>query len=276
MVLYVDILDACNLKCKTCVRGLRGLANSSRQMPLDKFKFIIEKAVSEGFECVGLFNWTEPFLVPNLHEYVSIVTNFGLQCHCSSNMSLKYISGLEASLSGIQHLTVSVSGFDQEVYEVNHAGGNIEWVKENLQTICNLKRAGRISTQVVLRLIRFDYNQDQEHKLKHYAATIGLDFEVIDGSGHPINGDPKNYMEAACLDALQRFDSNHSFENKGEVCSLIFETVALDAEGDVFLCCAQPNYNILRIGSYLTLSMNEVLISRFIHPRCSSCGWQRR
>lgn len=40
---YIDTVDSCQLKCPTCVRGLRLMANSSRKMSIDLFEQIIAK-----------------------------------------------------------------------------------------------------------------------------------------------------------------------------------------------------------------------------------------
>jgi len=276
MILYVDVLDACNLRCRTCVRGLRGLKNSARQMPLDKFEHIVAKAVSDGFDSIQLFNWTEPFLLDNLHEYASIVRRYGFPCICSSNLSIKHIGNFREALASIDALTVSVSGLDQEVYEVNHAGGSIELVKRNLSIIADLKRAGAIATCVQLKFIRFDYNRDQESRLRDYAMSLGLEFAVTEGSGHPVTGDPRQFTEEHVWAQLRCFDAGRFIEHRGEVCAQVFDNVSLDVAGDVFLCCARPNYGVFRVGPYLELSMSEILITRHSHPMCPSCGFQRR
>jgi MoaA/NifB/PqqE/SkfB family radical SAM enzyme len=84
-VLWVDTVDVCNLKCPTCIRGLRGMPNSGKALPLDKFDRIAAKARDEGYGRIGLYSWTEPFINPRLFEYVAIVKNIGLYCMVSSN-----------------------------------------------------------------------------------------------------------------------------------------------------------------------------------------------
>lgn len=38
--LYVDLVDACNLACPTCPRGMRYMKNRKGQMSIDKFEKI--------------------------------------------------------------------------------------------------------------------------------------------------------------------------------------------------------------------------------------------
>jgi len=276
-MLWVDTVDVCNLKCPTCIRGLRGMANSAKTLPLDKFDGIAKKAWSEGYSQIGLFSWTEPFINPKLHEYIAIVKKHNLFCAVSSNFSLRRIPGLERALrAGIDLLIVSVSGFDQEVYQINHVGGNLVYVKENLRSVARMKRDGEVSTRIVLRFIEFEYNKEQQAKLAAFAADLGIDFETIEGGGGdprlaPFIPDPDHYE-----DAIKTFRSGRPHEGVGKVCNLMFGQTPVDADGNVFLCCAFPYYDSFRIGSYLDLPQEEILLRRYSHPYCGQCSAPRR
>lgn len=277
MLLYVDTIDACNLKCPTCVRGSRALPNTGEKMPLAMFRLIVAKAKDDGdVHQVDLFNWIEPFLNKNLHEYTNVVKDAGLPCGISSALSLPRIHNLEETLVNTNTLTVSVSGLDQEIYEVNHVGGNIDYVKNHLETISRLLRTGAIKTLVNLRFLKFDYNSDQEKKLLDYASNLGLSFEVLLASGHPIKWALDDQAGEPVRDRLAHFSAERPHEGHGHVCPLIFEHVAINHAGDVYLCCAYGNFEFLRIGPYLELSKEEILLRRYTHPMCNSCAWDRR
>src|SRR5437588_9716858 len=127
--LDIDIIDKCNLQCPTCWRGVAAQKNTSATMPLPRFREIVSKARAEGYPNVSLINWTEAFLCKTLHEYVAVVKEAGLDCWISSNLSLppkEYSPAIIAALSsGVDILTVSVSGFTQSIYEINHKRGRI-------------------------------------------------------------------------------------------------------------------------------------------------------
>ena len=274
MILYVDIVDVCNLKCPTCVRGTRLLANSPRTMSLDKFERIAIKAQKEGFSTIGFFNWTEPFLAAGLEKYVSIVKTLGLFPVISSNLSLGKIRNLEAVLAETYMLMVSVSGLNQQVYEINHVGGDFDLIMANLEQISLLKRTGRINTRIVLKFIQFDYNVGEREKLRELAERLGLEFEIVTGSGHPSWA--MIHAEEDLLQRLSSYNSSRPHEKPGEVCPMLFDHVAIDCEGDIFECCAYGNFDVMRIGQYLDLSPEETLLRRYQHPVCNSCNWPRR
>lgn len=244
-------------------------------MPLDKFRRIAKKAKGEGFTAIDFFNWIEPFLVVNLEEYIAIANDLGMSARLSSNLSLKRIDNLEQVLRRTELLMVSVSGLDQEVYEVNHVGGEFTLILGNLERISELKRSGRIQTSVVLRFIKFDYNADQEEKLKALSERLGLAFEVIDGSGHPLRR-PVTFVEEDLRRRLASYGAARPHEKPGEICPMLFQNVCVDCEGDVFECCVVGNFDVMKIGPYLDLSPEEILLRRYQHPICNSCNWPRR
>jgi MoaA/NifB/PqqE/SkfB family radical SAM enzyme len=276
-VAYIDTNDVCNLRCPTCIRGLRGMTNSGRQMPLDKFGKIVEKLFREGHRQIGLFNWTEPFLNPNLDKYIKIVKSFNLSCLLSSNFSLRRIPGLEGALrSGLDYLAVSVSGFDQEIYEINHVDGNVAYVKENLRIAAALKASGATKTHIAIRLLKFPYNHAQEAKLADFARELGVEFEVAEGRGDPL-GQHTILTNERAEELLRSYRSERPYEEAGKVCPLIFGAgTAINSSGTAHLCCAYPDHPALAIGSYLDLPQEEILLRRYNHPVCSACTMPRR
>jgi len=251
------------------------MVNTRRQMPIEKFGRIVQKSIAEGIDHIGLFNWIEPFLCKDLEQYVRAVCEAGLTCGLSSSLSLPRIDALESVLVGVETLLVSMSGYDQDIYEVNHVGGRVAWVEQNLERIAVLRRSGRIKTYVVLKFIRFDYNVQEESKLQSLAERLGFAFEVLDGSGHPKKWSMAG-TGAQVASSLTAFRSGRDQEPVGHVCPMIFEHVSLDADGEAFLCCAIGNFDNLKIGPYLDLTPEEILFRRYTHPFCNACLWTRR
>jgi MoaA/NifB/PqqE/SkfB family radical SAM enzyme len=276
MLLYIDINDACNLKCATCPRGVRAFPNTSKKMSLSMFRRIVEKGRHDGAYQVGLFNWVEPFLIEDLSEYTKIVKQFGLRCEVASTLSLRRIDGLTKCLRFVDMLWVTISGFEQSTYEINHVGGNVAYVLEHLRTISEAKKDGEINSDILIRFLRFDYNAHEEDRLRSLADESGFRFEVLLGTGHPIRATASPDRQREISDLLGAFSSSRIYEAAGSVCPLIFEHVAVNADGDVYQCSAHGYHPPLRIGSYLDLSREEILIRRYHQPFCNFCDWTRR
>jgi len=275
---YVDTVDSCQLKCPTCARGVRLMLNSSRKMSIDLFEQIIAKLKFEGYRRIGLFNFTEPFLNRTLQDYVAKVNQIGIPCEISSTFSLRHIDNLEETLcAGVNVMYVSMSGMDQATYETNHVDGVLEYVLRNLATAAHIIRTRGLSSCLIMRFIRFDYNAHQIPEALAFAEKFGICFEVIEGCGDPRSKEElKRLTDEFFRGEMSRSSGNPSPEELGQVCRLMFDQVAIDCVGDVFICCAMPNHPSLRIGNYLTLSPSEILLKRYTHSFCRACRMPRR
>jgi hypothetical protein len=94
--------------------------------------------------------------------------------------------------------------------------------------------------------------------------------------GHPVTMPQPRDAETQVINRLQKFHAERPHESAGKVCPLIFEHVTLNVEGDVYQCTAYGNYETLRIGPFLELSREEILMRRYNQPICNSCSWSRR
>ena len=274
-VLYVDVPNSCNLKCKTCPRGMGEMRNTQDIMDINLFKNIVKKGKKEGYKLAGLYNWTEPFLCRNLAEYVKSARK-ELEVSLSSNLSLKEIPHLEETLAaGVNHLIISVSGHTQEIHGINHAGSNLDIVKGHLQDISVMLKKRRIRTNIVLRLIKFSYNHMSEEPLRKYADSLGIGFEVIDGAGDPLRKINNDNKPDENINADPPCQLKTEIDFSAGICDLIANTMPVDHKGDAYLCCCHPNTENFLIGSYHDTEPDRLLALRYTHPSCKNCGWKR-
>ncbi len=276
MILYIDIIDACHLRCPTCVRGVRAFPNTDKKMTVGTFRQIVEKGKRDGAYQISIFSWIDPLLCRDLYAYTAVVKEFDLHCEISTTLSFPKLYNFAEALRTIDAMTISVSGFEQSIYEVNHRGGNIDWVKNNLEVISQLKREKRTSVDATVRFLLFDYNRGEESKLRDYANYLGLRFEVLIAEGHPTLAPQPHEAERLVIERLKTFSSKPNQDTRGKVCPLIFEHITVNADGDVYQCTAYGNYDVMKIGPYLDLSREEILFRRYTHPVCNSCPWTRR
>jgi hypothetical protein len=274
---FIDIIDACQLKCPTCVRGARVMRNSSAKMSIEKFCAVLDKAKSEGYRRIGLYSWTEPFLNPTLQDYVLEVKKRDLPCEISTTLSLRRIDNLEATLLAKHDLIyVSMSGWDQATYQINHVGGNLSHVLANLERAVSIVRSRGLPTTFQLRFIKFDYNASHEEPLRSHAAGLGINYEVVAGVSHPDTPSDARSLTDEFIRKKMAAAPEESPETCGKICALMFDYVSIDCHGDVYICCAFPNQPSLRIGSYLELSDDEILLRRWAHSFCKVCNMPRR
>jgi MoaA/NifB/PqqE/SkfB family radical SAM enzyme len=247
-------------------------------MPLSLFEQIIAKLKDEGYNRVDLFNWTEPFLNRTLHDYVAAVRRLDLGCGLSTTLSLRRIDNLEETLvAGLDTILVSMSGLDQKTYEINHVGGNLEYVIANLDRIRAIKERHHLDLHIRIKLLKFPYNAALEGEFRKFAADRGFGFEVMQGVGDPLRYTFAFYDAPYYENEIAKgAEVVTSPEDRGETCPLLFDQIALDCMGDVYLCCIMPNYSSVRIGPYLQLTRDEILMKRYRHSFCRVCTMPRR
>ncbi len=248
-------------------------------MAVPKFREIVKKVAAEGYPNVTLINWTEPFLCKTLDQYIPTIKEYGMDCWLSSNLSLppkQYADSMVRTLAaGVDILFVSVSGFAQETYQINHVGGRSDWIKENVEILSRELRAGRIKTSIWIRYLEWPYNAHEKAPWIELCKRLKIGFIAI-----PAYGDPKTplpnaaefgkYLEGK-LFATAKIDLTDENIPK-KICTLIADRVAIDAKGDAYLCCAFPNESRLRIGHYTELSEDELLLRRLEHDFCKTCA----
>ena len=275
----IDLLNKCNLQCPTCFRGVGAEKNAAGVLPLDQFREIVAKARAEGYPNICLINWTEAFLLKNLDEYVRVVKEFrDLDCWVSSNLSLppeRYLPSIIAALAaGIDILFVSVSGWTQETYEINHKGGRVDWIQQNVAGISDALRDGRVKTNVWIRYLQWPYNEHEAEDWARLAREIRIGFDAVPAHGDPRQPLPANYPEHirnVVAHVREQGLAVRTTTVPDKVCSLIMDRAALDAKGDAYLCCAFPNAPELRIGRYTEMSEEQLLLARHDHPYCKLC-----
>ena len=281
MLYYIDIVDACNLRCPTCIRGRRELENTSSRMSLNKFKNILAKAKDNGAKTIALYNWTEPFLHPQLPDFVDEIKGQGLSCILSSNLSLKRIPRLEDTLkAGPSSFQVSISGFTNEIHTINHKGGDIRIVKEHLLQISKMLPGIDHNIKVTVKYLVFDYNRSQIDDFKYFVENIGLEFMT-----HPGMGNPQEKQEKQEKHGLKTINGHLTIDSVGLdacentflcPCEFLFDQMVLNHFGEVFLCCVFEASNLYKIGDFCKMPYPAVMLSRLFHPQCRTCVFARR
>ena len=133
---YVEIITACNLRCPSCGHGHPKLfKRKPGRMGMKLFREVLAKIRTENPTArVSPYHQCEPFLHPELPEFVRAIKEHGFFCEVSSNFNV--IPRLDDFLlAGPDVLSISLSGFTQEVYSRGHAGGDAEVVKRNMHAL---------------------------------------------------------------------------------------------------------------------------------------------
>ncbi|MEW5789216.1 MAG: radical SAM protein [Pseudomonadota bacterium] len=285
--LYIDVVGTCNLRCPSCpVGNSPGVKNARGAMSLEMLTEILDKAAGESeLKSVALFNWTEPFVHPRLHELVALVKARGLPCNLSTNLNIDKPERYRAVLAaGPRMLRVSVSGFTQGVYGLTHAGGDVERVKQSLSGLAEMRRSLRSPTRLAVAYHRYRSSLAEEQEFSVFCANLGIAFQphhafmlplekVLTTCGEvgysPLTDEDRAVLAnlSLPLDAALR----EAATQPGWPCALLEEQVVLNCRGEVLQCCATFDESRFTLGRFLDRPLVDIQAARRQADVCQAC-----
>jgi MoaA/NifB/PqqE/SkfB family radical SAM enzyme len=282
-IFYIDVFSYCNLRCPSCLVGARYGALSEWPRGLmspDLLGCILDKARGEcRIEAVGLYNWTEPLLHPELPALVRAVKSRGLVCGLSSNLNV--LRDPEALLAEHpDHVRVSLSGFTQEIYARGHCEGDIETVKENMRRLAAARDAVQSKTSIEVYYHRYRDNTHELPLMRDFAASLGFQFTstlayvtTVEKLIAITRGDATAEDDALLARLAVPLDRALAITSRvqRDSCNLLEDIVVLDVEGNAMLCCGSSMAAVNRIGNFLELPLAEIQRRRREKTLCRSC-----
>jgi len=282
MMMYIDVVGNCNLRCPSCPSGNMNMASGAPPMDPELFASIIRKGKEEyGVFFVGLFNWTEPLLHPQLPELIRIVKQEGLLCGLSSNLNVMRNAD-EILDAGPDDLRISLSGFTQAVYGRTHVRGDIDKVKQNMKLLSEArKRHRRCKTVVYVYFHKYLNNLHEIEPMRQYASSLGFDwletwayymplervFDLLEGT---LPSDQQRFVrEEFALPVMDALAEAKQF--KDEPCSLLDNQLVIDARGNVNMCCAVYDTEKNRLGTFMDMTPEDMRHAKFRHSTCNRC-----
>jgi len=251
-------------------------------MTTDLLEKIVAKARTEGIETIYLFNWTEPLIHPKIGQFIETIQNAGMSAGISSNLNLKknIDSAIKANPSFFR---ISVSGFSQSGYELGHAGGDIEKVKENMIYLAELKASLGVSTAIEVYYHRYLDNTDEEARMKAFSESLGFNFLSAFATMMPLEKTldvaEKNLSKLTQkdLDIMKRLALppdekvlNIAKSYGISSCRLRDGMMVLDCEANVILCCSVFEQRRNAVGNYLDFPITDLQAAKNSSPTCRS------
>lgn len=265
----IDIVDNCNLSCMTCSR--EAFANSSGRMDIALFRRILDKLELMGIKQVELYNYTEPFLHPDLYEFAKEVKKRNLTLGISTNLSLKHIPKLRECVDLLtpgDWFVVTISGINEDIYNINHKGGNINNVLQNLKIISESEKRNL----VILRLLHFDYNEGEVFEARRLAQQLGMTFQWFTATGNPFNSNTEmEKMRNTIKQGISFKSHNALFDDDMPYCKFIHSrNIVINHLGNVEQCC-QKLTRPYDFGSFLEQDISVIQMKRQFSALCHGC-----
>jgi MoaA/NifB/PqqE/SkfB family radical SAM enzyme len=246
-VYEIDITNNCNLKCPSCPRGNYHIKLKNKVMHIDYFEKIADKILHETPHAsyVTLFCWADSFLAKNIEGYIEILKKRQIPCFLSTSLNTRiYLDNIIKAHP--EYIRISTSGYYQNVYEINHTGGNINLVKSNMYQLRYLLDKYSKNTYIEVAYHKYKYNCGEDlsemkrlclelqYSLEDYYVTlmpVEYAINVIEGNAPEHIYD---VMEMFCID-IRNFPKIDMTSTPG-LCLSYDNVVCITPEGSVLVC----------------------------------------
>lgn len=232
----IDASEACNFKCSYCFRSDKdkthwGYAKDNQIMQWDLFVKVVEQlnGFPQEVKQISLSNHGEALVNRRLPDMVRYIKNAGIKSRISihTNASLldeEYVYDLADS--NIDRIVVSLQGLDADkYYETCGVKIDYETFYRNLSLLYKIKK----DTQIDIKIANVALQEDEEKKF--YEMYQPISDRVFVEQIVPIWKDVKIQD---IPDSVQN-KYGESFARQ-QCCPLIFHTIVITPNGDVYPC----------------------------------------
>lgn len=283
---FIDIAGTCNLRCPSCPVGNYDKSPIGvGRMKLDKYVQTLDKIIKEHPNetiFIDLYNWGEPGLHKNLTEIVSLTKEKGMGVGISSN--LNFFPDMKNVLKAEpDYIRISLSGFDNEVYQQTHRKGDINMVKSNMHLMRYWldKLESNTIIQVGFHIYKTNFPNDFL-KMQTLCHDLGFIFAPVVASIMPaekalrsMNNDltPQDQKVADKLVVtLEEAQALYKpYRSKHTDCQYRQVRTAINYDGSVPLCCATYEKPQFVSDNFLEVSRKELKKRKYQHPFCKQC-----
>jgi MoaA/NifB/PqqE/SkfB family radical SAM enzyme len=283
----IEISGKCQAQCPYCARADFQQRYSGETMSSAMFEKIINHIFdldifAKHVNSVGLFNWGEPFLNPQLNEILLLLKKKNLYAGISSNFIKKPQIETEL-LSVIRSVTFSISGFTQESYGRIH-GASIEKVLKNFEDFYAKLRKYSPATFINIAWHRYKFNENEFWDAYRYFKRPGIYFAptvaFFNNQNEFFNFSMGKLPENRLKEAEQDIHLSHLQQalesNKKKSASyrcFLHDQLVIDETGQMLLCCAtHREFSALPVlGNVLTMSANEIWRKNQPNSFCKKC-----
>lgn len=171
MEIQLESTDICNAKCIMCNHFYRNGTHSLHQ------QFGITQKLTNllpYLRTVFLHGNGEPFMLPNIKDYLSIFSKYNIKFATNTNLSIVNSDILDVLKESFSELNVSCDASDKETYEYIRQGLSFNKFVEN----CKLVRSQCPNLYMRMMCITMRQNIKSLPDIVSFAAELGFD-EVI-------------------------------------------------------------------------------------------------
>jgi len=167
---------ACNLRCPECPSGKKTFTRNQGMTDIDLFRDCLNQ-MDKHLIWLNLYFQGEPFIHPQFTEMVTIAKKYSYYTMTSTNGHFLNEENCHRIIdAGLDRLVVSLDGWDQQSYARYRRGGDLQKVKEGIETLCRIKEERRAShPYLVIQCLLFRHNLGQTREIRELIHQKGVD-----------------------------------------------------------------------------------------------------
>ncbi len=258
----IESYKGCNLQCPGCELGANILNRKNGGISLNDYKMVINQLPKTVFH-INLHFQGEPILNKHLPEMIAYAVNKNLFVSFSTNALLltKDLTN-EIISSGLQHIIISVDGYNQQTYEKYRKGGNFDTLIDNVNYL--IKRKKQLHKQyplVEMQTIVFSHNETHLDEIKKLAKNLKFDtltFKsayVIDLESVP------EYLPKNKKYLRYKYNNENGLQlirKRNHRCFRFYTNPVITHDLDVLPCCFDKNSNFV-MGNLKSQTFSEII-----------------
>lgn len=241
----MELSNACNHACIFCAhqKMQRKVGKIDQTLAFD----ILQQAYDLGTREVGFYATGEPFLVPELPEYIRKAKEIGYTyVYLTSNGSLATPARIRAVVdAGLDSIKFSINAPERELYQFIHGRDDFDTVMEHLKYLNAYRRESGKSYKIYVTGILTRYTEKLKDKY----------FEVFDGLADQIVF-KFVYNQGGYMPEIEQYLRCESDTAPRRKCNLPFDAISVTWEG--YLSVENADYeNMLVVADLNKVSLKD-------------------
>lgn len=227
--MLVELTNICNHNCIFC--GYGEMKRKKCICDTEFTKDIIRQAYENGTREIGFYLIGEPFLNPNLEEFVKYSHDLGFEyIYLDTNGALADTDRVKKLIeNGLDSIKISINAATRETYKLIHGKDDFETVLFNLKSLHELLVRKQYNLKVFVSFIENNINRgeiEELHSIFDKLVDKVYVFSIWNQGGHS-----NKLVELGVVDSV------NDIEPQPIPCSMVFNRLHVTAEGFLDACC---------------------------------------
>ena len=203
--MLLEVSNICNNDCIFC--GHHNMRRKQENCNKPQMLDIIQQAYDAGTREIGFYLQGEPFLNPDLEEYISFCKNAGFEYIYMTTNGVGATAEKVEKLNklGLSSIKFSINAATRDTYRIVHRRDHFDSVMKNFMDIVHKKREGNITIPIFVSYVVVPENEGEIELFKEKIGVYCDDVD-IDGARNMAGNMPelpcKN--EAPCIQLFNR------------------------------------------------------------------------